>query len=336
MNNDLSILLTGFSVFAILILLVAYLFYLPDMRKSRGGKVACAFLLGSLALLQIAHYGYFSRNIDLLSYRAYGMLLTSIPALFFFFARVILIPEVEYKKWDALHGVAPLLGCILPVSILPPLAFTFGTAYTFWFARLVFRLRTHSERFKFEMFFFGLFALMAMTALILGLLLPYLDHRIYYTTYSNAVSIAMLLIVAALIFFPALLSDLLLITELAYAKSKLSGIDTETKVQELERLMQYEKHFQNENLSLSNLSEHLDLTSHQLSELINTHYGFGFPRFVREHRVREAKKLLLAETKASILSISMMTGFKSQSNFYTAFKEIAGMSPGHYRKQYKK
>ncbi len=336
MTLDLSILLTGFSVFAIAILLVAYLFYLPDMRKSRGGKIACAFLLISLILLQMAHYGYFSRGIDLLSYRAYGMLLMSIPASFFFFARVILIPEVNYEKKDLLHLCAPILSAIIPVSAMPPVAFLFGTAYTCWFARLVLRLRTHSDRFKFEMFFFGLFALMAITALILGLSLPYLDHHIYYTTYANAVSIAMFLIVAALIFFPALLSDILLITELAYAKSKLAGIDTESKVEDLERLMQYEKHFQNENLSLSNLSELMDLTSHQLSELINTHYGYGFPRFVREHRVREAKKLLLAETSASVLSISMMTGFKSQSNFYTAFKEITGLSPGHYRKKYKK
>lgn len=336
MIQDLSILLSGFSVFAIIILLVAYLFYLPDMRKSRGGKIACALLLISLVLLQIAHYGYFSRSIDLLSYRAYGMLLLCIPATFFFFARVILLPEVHYKKHDFLHLVAPLVGIVIPISALPPIAFLFGTAYTCWFARLVLRLRTHSDRFKFEIFFFGLFALMAVIALILGLSLPYLDHHIYYTTYANAISIAIFLIVAALIFFPALLSDILLITELAYAKSKLAGIDTDSKIEDLERLMHYDKHFQNENLSLANLSDLLDLTSHQLSELINTHYGFGFPRFVANIAFVKQKKLLLSETSASVLSISMMTGFKSQSNFYTAFKEITGLSPGHYRKKYKK
>jgi len=174
---------------------------------------------------------------------------------------------------------------------------------------------------------------MALMALGLGLALPYLDHHIYYTLYSNSVALAMLLIVAALIFFPQLLGDILEITELAYAKSKLGGINTQSKIDELERLMSVEKHFQNEELSLANLADVMELTSHQLSELINTHYGHGFPRFIREHRVHEAKKLLISEPKASVLSISMAIGFRTQSNFYTAFKEITGDSPGQYRKK---
>ena len=42
--------------------------------------------------------------------------------------------------------------------------------------------------------------------------------------------------------------------------------------------------------------------------------------------------MLRTDDKSSVLSISMMTGFKSQSNFYTAFKEVTGESPGEYRK----
>ena len=90
--------------------------------------------------------------------------------------------------------------------------------------------------------------------------------------------------------------------------------------------------FQNEELSLSMLAEQLKLTTHQLSELINTEFEYGFPRYVREHRIRQAKDLLLNEPNSSILAISMNVGFKSQSNFYTAFKEITGISPGQFRK----
>lgn len=333
MIQHVSILLTGFSVFAIVVLLIAYLFFLPDMRKSISGKIACTFLLTSLALLQLAHYSYFTQGTDLISHRLYGMLLMFIPASFFFFARVILFTDVQHRWVDAAHFVPLILGFIIPLEWLPPAAFMFGTAYTFWFARLVFMLRGQHGRFKFEMFFFGLFALMALMALGLGLSLPYLDHQLYYTLYSNSVAVALLLIVAALLFFPKLLGDILEITELAYAKSKLSGIDTQSKVEDLERLMSIEKHFQNEELSLGNVAEIMELTPHQLSELINTHYGHGFPRYIREHRVREAKKLLLSEPDASVLSVSMMIGFKTQSNFYTAFKEITGDSPGQYRKK---
>jgi len=96
-------------------------------------------------------------------------------------------------------------------------------------------------------------------------------------------------------------------------------------------LMTESKIYQNDNLSLSLLAESMSLNSHQLSELINTGYGVSFSRYIREKRVELAKNLLINEPKSSVLAISLETGFKSQSNFYAAFKEITGKSPGAYR-----
>ena len=332
MLNHLSILLTGFSIFSIVILLIAYVFFLPDMRKSFTGKLAAIALLLSLCFLQVGHYAYFLNDIPLLNYRAYGSLLLFLPPTFYFYSRVILFPEIDYKLLDALHFIPSIISIALPVSTLAPLGFLFGTAYTFWFALLIFKLRNQSKRFKFEIFFFGLFAIIASVALALCLSLPYIDTKIFYFTYSNSISCSVMLIVCALLFFPKLLSDILLITELTYAKSKLSGINTEQKIKQLEQLMLADHLFENEDLSLKLLADQLDLTSHQLSELLNTKFQCSFPRYIREHRVRQAKTLLIDEPNSSILAISMSTGFKSQSNFYTAFKEITGLSPGQYRK----
>ena len=329
--NHLSAALAGFSVVSALILLAAYLLFLPDMRKSFAGKVACCFILLSLALLQVCHYGYFAFGTDLLNSRLYGTVLVFIPPGFFFFSREILFPVVRYHWYHLLHWLPVIVSFFLPTEFLPSLGFTFGTAYTFWIAITLLKLRGSHDRFKFEIFFFVLFALMALIALVLGLALPYLDPKVFFITYSNAISIAMVLIVAALLFFPALLSDIMVITELAYAKSKLSGVDVERKLAKLERLMVIEKHYENEGLNLSATAELLDLSSHQLSELINTKFGYGFPRFVRVHRIQAAKALLISEPNASVLSISMMTGFKSQSNFYTAFKQETGEKPASYR-----
>ena len=52
---------------------------------------------------------------------------------------------------------------------------------------------------------------------------------------------------------------------------------------------------------------------------------------MRSTRVEAAKKLLVAEPNSSVLSISLETGFKSQSSFYAAFKDITGKSPGAFR-----
>ena len=263
-SYQLSALLAGFGFTSSLVLLIAYLFFLSNMRKTAASKLACCAVLLGLAGLQYCHFLYFTIDYALLSSRVYASVLV----------------------------------------VLPP-----------------------------SFFFFTMFAVMALIALILGLALPYLDARIFFLSYSNAISIALMLVIAALLIFPELLNDIMLITELAYAKSKLTGVDTPTKIAELNDLMNIDKHYENENLNLATVAGILDLSSHQLSELINTHHQCSFPQFVRQHRIEAAKKLLRAETNASVLSISMMTGFKSQSSFYTAFKELTGESPASFRKQ---
>ena len=59
----------------------------------------------------------------------------------------------------------------------------------------------------------------------------------------------------------------------------------------------------------------------------------GFSRLVRQHRVDAAKKMLIAEPRASVLSVGLSVGFTSQSNFYVAFKEMTGTVPGKFRTQ---
>lgn len=102
-------------------------------------------------------------------------------------------------------------------------------------------------------------------------------------------------------------------------------------MQKLERLMIEGKAYLNQDLSLPSLAADVGISSHQLSELINTRLGMGFSRYVRERRVEAAKALLVTAPSQSILSVSLDTGFRSQSAFYAAFKEMTGQSPGDYR-----
>jgi len=331
--NYISGILAGFSITSAMILLFAYLFYLPQMRKTLQGKLACFGILFSLASLQLGHFLYYTDNIPVLEMRVYCVLLTMMPIAFFYFNRDTLFPDIQYRWLDIVHLLPIVLSFFIPIKFTPAAAFLLGTVYTFWFARIIFNLRGQRSRFKFEMFFFGLFALMAFAALILGLSLPFIDHSIFYFAYGNSISVAMILVVIALLVFPELLNDIVSVTELAYAKSKLAGINIEQKLSLLEKLLVIDKQFENDQLSLGTLADLMGVSSHQLSELINTEYGYSFPRFIREHRIRAAKALLITEQDSSVLAISMMTGFKSQSSFYTAFKEATGESPGNYRKK---
>ena len=152
-----------------------------------------------------------------------------------------------------------------------------------------------------------------------------------YVFYSFGIGLALVLVVATLLSFPELLGELAEAAKLSYSSSTLNDVDVPEKKRQLDNLMSLENVYQQEDLSLASLADAVQLGTHQLSELINTEYGMSFSRYVREHRIREAQRLLKEEPGASILSISMEVGFKSQSNFYAAFKEITGKSPGTYR-----
>ena len=333
MIANFTILVIGFSVLSSVVLLFAYSFFLKDMRKTATAVASCAALLGCVSALQLEHLRYLQSGADLLGSRPYVLLLLASPPAFYFFSREVLLPDAKKSIWQAGHLIPLLLGGLIPLDIAAPVAFAIGTGYGFWFARIVYGLKEHSSRFKFEMFFFTLFAVLALLVLVLGLSVPYLDHRVFYMGYANAIGIAFLLIVSALIVFPELLSDISEAATLAYASSTLGNVDVEAVCHRLQVVMDEDKLFQNENLNLSLLASELDVSSHQLSELINTRFGVGFSRYVRERRVAEAKRLLTEDPQSSVLAIGLMTGFKSQSNFYAAFRDITGEAPGSYRRR---
>ena len=334
MIREVTTLLIGFSVFSALVLLLAYLFFLKDMEKSAFSRAAAAVLLGALTALQLAHLHHLQAGISLFDEQLYVLLLLATPPSFYFFSKEVLLPGGRKSWWSVAHFLPLALSFAVPANIIAPLAFVIGTGYAFWFARFVWGMREQRSRFRFEMFFFGLFAILALLVLVLGLSIPYIDDAVFYLSYANFIGLAILLVVAALIFYPELLSDVAEAAQLTYATSTLGGVDKAAKLRALEQLMQDDKLFQNENLNLGLVAETLELSSHQLSELINTEFGYGFSRYIREQRVAEAKKLLIEDARSSVLAISMMTGFKSQSNFYAAFREITGEAPGNYRKRH--
>ena len=130
---------------------------------------------------------------------------------------------------------------------------------------------------------------------------------------------------------PNLISDLCEVARVKYGTSTLGDVDVDACLEKLERLMTKEKAYRNEELSLSSLAAEVGVSSHQLSELVNARLGMGFSRYVRQRRVEAAKALLVSAPSQSVLTVGMDTGFRSQSAFYAAFKEVTGQSPGEWR-----
>ena len=103
----------------------------------------------------------------------------------------------------------------------------------------------------------------------------------------------------------------------------------------LEKAIEDEKVFTENELSLSELSKKINIQPYQLSELISRVYGESFFDFVNRYRIEEIKLRLgdPASDSYSLLGIAMDCGFNSKSSFNTAFKKFTGLTPSEYRKQ---
>ena len=120
-----------------------------------------------------------------------------------------------------------------------------------------------------------------------------------------------------------------------YRQSTLSAQEAQKYRKKLLDLMEAEKPFLRENLSIKELSEQLSISPRHLSQVLNERLGQNFYDFINRHRVEEAKKRLIetSDQKMSILSIGYDVGFNSKSAFNTVFKKYTKMTPSQYRKR---
>ncbi|BBN82235.1 hypothetical protein PA25_22200 [Pseudoalteromonas sp. A25] len=102
----------------------------------------------------------------------------------------------------------------------------------------------------------------------------------------------------------------------------------------LRNIMQQDRLFSDNELSLSRLSSAINVSENHISETLSQHLGINFFQLINEYRVAEAKHLL-ATTERSIIDVSLESGFNSRSTFNTAFKNAVGLTPSAYRKQVK-
>lgn len=117
--------------------------------------------------------------------------------------------------------------------------------------------------------------------------------------------------------------------------SLLEGLDLEEQKQKLERLMNQERIFLDEELRLPTLASEMKLSVHCLSALLNEFIGKSFNEYVNEFRIAEAKKMLLEEMDRSVLSIGLAVGFNSYSAFLRSFVKSELQTPKKFRSRSK-
>lgn len=117
-----------------------------------------------------------------------------------------------------------------------------------------------------------------------------------------------------------------------YRNSQLKGVDTDSLGEKMRILIDEEKVWLDDRLSVKSLAQLLQVSAHQLSEFINVRYARNFASLMNEYRVAEAKRLLVEDREKSVIEIAFASGFGTKSNFNSVFLKITGMSPQQYRR----
>lgn len=105
--------------------------------------------------------------------------------------------------------------------------------------------------------------------------------------------------------------------------------------QQLFSLLEKDKVYLNDELSLTELSDQMGISNKKLSELLNRHLNTTFYDLVNDYRIKEVKKRLNAgdAEKFTVISIAYDSGFQSKASFYRIFKQKEGVSPSDYYKK---
>jgi AraC-like DNA-binding protein len=118
-----------------------------------------------------------------------------------------------------------------------------------------------------------------------------------------------------------------------YRKSKIANLDVTAAVTRINAVMEKEKPYLDDGFTLASLAKRLGLSTHQLSEILNTVMNTSFAGLARRYRLREAMRILRDDPERPVLEIAFDCGFGSKSTFNQIFAQETGMTPSEWRKR---
>ncbi|WP_077610203.1 helix-turn-helix domain-containing protein [Clostridium sp. Marseille-P2415] len=93
-------------------------------------------------------------------------------------------------------------------------------------------------------------------------------------------------------------------------------------------------HHLDQRFTIEELSKQYLINTSSLKAVFKAVYGLPIATYMKEYRVKQAKKLLRT-TDDSIADIASSVGYETQGKFTNAFKNIVRMLPTEYRKQHR-
>ncbi len=122
---------------------------------------------------------------------------------------------------------------------------------------------------------------------------------------------------------------------LKYKTSSLSKEELRLLFLQLKQLFDEEKVYLDPQLKIQNLSDRLQISTHKISQTINTEAGMSFFDYVNSFRVAHLKNLLSKpeNRRYTILALGIESGFNSKATLNRIFKQKVRISPRAFQKK---
>jgi len=125
------------------------------------------------------------------------------------------------------------------------------------------------------------------------------------------------------------------ISEKPEFKEKFKTIKDSMLREKLLEIMDSEKLYLAEDLSLQTLADKLKVHPRMLSSVINADLGCNFFDFVNKYRIAEVKKKLADTTliHQTVMVLAYQCGFNTKSSFNAIFRKFEGVTPTEFRRK---
>lgn len=115
-----------------------------------------------------------------------------------------------------------------------------------------------------------------------------------------------------------------------HGRSRKTLPNEQTNKQALIKAKQYLNNHLNDNVSLEELSNEVNMSAYHLVRQFQLFYGLPPHAYQLQQRLKQSKALL--QKGFSVVDTSILLGFHDQSHFHRHFKKVVGITPGKYAK----
>lgn len=121
-----------------------------------------------------------------------------------------------------------------------------------------------------------------------------------------------------------------------YDRVKINEQECAYIVKRMKTYIEKEKIYENPDLKMSDLADHLHLSPSKLSQVFSLYIKENYYDFINRYRLEAFKRLVdQGETERyTLLALSAKCGFK-KSSFFSTFRKVEGMTPTEYLKKMK-